>query len=221
MKLNKLYFPKEMLRALRDVDIFNIRILTRLYNLENKEGYVYITIDKLLEECGYCIEKDNRRKAKSVIISLCKEGIVSIEEMGTKANDLTIIRILKEDWLETEDLSLLFNRGIEVRKVNTLIRVYLCYVYHYGEDIKKMRKDLNMSIANFRDYIITLCKLNLIDEEICNKLEESKDVLNDALSSYECKFIEMLKKYNLEYKKEPLYRDYIKDCKDKKRFDFR
>ena len=90
----------------------------------------------------------------------------------------------------------------------------------WGRYKKKMRKDLNMSIANFRDYIITLCKLNLIDEEICNKLEESKDVLNDALSSYECKFIEMLKKYNLEYKKEPLYRDYIKDCKDKKRFDF-
>ena len=168
-------------------DGYIITILYKLYAMTTREGQVVTSLDLLLKECGYAINKDNRNNFKYILNKLKENNIIDFDGID-KSNTAFIISTEKmvDDngffIVETKELDLINKKAKDKREYNNLIKVYYylkarCYKRGEGESelvivggrsqttyvtYSNISYFANVTEAKIKEYIEILKELDLI-----------------------------------------------------------
>lgn len=107
-----------------------ILILHELYINTNFRRQCLITLDYLIEKCGYKVDKDNRKSFKNTLEKLKELKLINFSEIN-KSNELILIDteeiiLQARDYTQLSDEEVvIFNNVADVRKKTTLLKLYL------------------------------------------------------------------------------------------------
>lgn len=107
-----------------------ILILHELYINTNFRRKCLITLDYLIEKCGYKVDKDNRKSFKNILEKLKELNLINFSEIN-KSNELILINteeviLQARDYTQLADEEVvIFNNVADVRKRTTLLKLYL------------------------------------------------------------------------------------------------
>ena len=107
-----------------------ITILHRLYAMTTREGKVITSLDTLLKECGYAIDKDNKKNFKYILNKLREHKFINFEDVDKSNVDMIIDteNIVSENkgffMVLTKELDLINEKATNKREYNNLIKVY-------------------------------------------------------------------------------------------------
>lgn len=163
-----------------------ILILHELFLGTNFRRECLLSLDYLIEKCGYKADKDNRKSFKNTLEKLKEIELINFELIN-KSNELLVIdtdglmvmlngnyTLLSDEELET------FNKIIDVRKRTTLLKLYLYLKARTtkrkdGEDInmhcrpqvtyqkyETINEYTNISESRIKEYIDQLQEMKLI-----------------------------------------------------------
>lgn len=165
-----------------------ITILERLYAMTTRENKVITSLDTLLKECDYSLDKDNRKNFKHILNKLKEFGIINFDNIEKSNVDIIIDveEMVDEEkgffMVLTKELNLIKSKSRSKREYNNLIKVYYylkarCYKRGKNEPelviaggrsqttymtYSNISYHANITEAKIKEYIEILKELNLI-----------------------------------------------------------
>lgn len=204
--MNKLFYTNEegkesILKIVNDNKV--VLVMHYLYLLTNRCGEVTVSLDFLIEECGYKVDKDSRKSFKYILISLKELGYIKFNEIN-KSNDVIKIDTNKLNVdseffiVEDEELELIKSIAEDKKEYLNLLKVY----YYLKARIHKKKKDSvsdSESQSTFNPY-----------EDIANRTLISERNIKKYIDKLQN--INLIKYDNLGYKYKVNNKEFKTEC---------
>ncbi|WP_373205914.1 hypothetical protein [Clostridium tertium] len=168
-----------------------VLVMHYLYLLTNRCGKATVSLDFLIEECGYKVDKDSRKSFKNIVDKLKELGYIYFTEIS-KSNevieiDTNKLNVDKEFFVvEDEELELIRANTEDIREFINVVKVY----YYLKARIYKKQDDTILdcrSQSTFNPYL-DIANRTLISER---NIKKYIDILQE---------INLIKYDNLGYK---------------------
>ncbi len=168
-----------------------VLVMHYLYLLTNRCGKATVSLDFLIEECGYKVDKDSRKSFKNILDKLKELGYIYFTEIS-KSNevieiDTNKLNVDKEFFVvEDEELELIRANTEDIREFINVVKVY----YYLKARIYKKQDDTILdcrSQSTFNPYL-DIANRTLISER---NIKKYIDILQE---------INLIKYDNLGYK---------------------
>lgn len=188
--MNKLFYTKEegqesILKIVNDNKV--VLVMHYLYCLTNRFNEVTVSVDYLIEKCGYKVTKKAQLQFKDILVKLDEKGVIELKDEINSYSRVMEINTAKLNVdseffvMEEEELELIKSIAEDTREYINIIKVYfyLKARIHKGNDVRanggKSQTTFNtyldianttlISERNIKKYIDKLQDINLIRYE--------------------------------------------------------